>query len=68
MWGRVDRDECPDSAEWLPAATGCDQIEEVFIGRMGLSYVDAVALIGAYTLGRGDEDVSPHLIIPFCMM
>lgn len=58
VWGRVDRDVCANSAERLPAATSCAEVEEVFLDRLGLSYTDAVALIGAHTLGRGDADVS----------
>ena len=58
VWGRIDRDVCPNSAERLPAATNCAEVEEVFLDRLGLSYTDAVALIGAHTLGRGDADVS----------
>jgi hypothetical protein len=58
VWGRVDNDSCPESAARLPQATGCGQVEDVFLNKLGLSYVDAVALIGAHTLGRGDANVS----------
>ena len=59
-WGRIDNEECPSSAARLPEATGCSEVEEVFLNRLGLSYTDAVALIGAHTLGRGNENVSPQ--------
>lgn len=58
VWGRVDNDSCPDSAARLPAATSCNEVEDALINRLGLSYTDAVALIGAHTLGRGDANVS----------
>ena len=57
-WGRKDRDVCRGSGERLPQASGCDQVEDVFLRKMGLQWVDAVALLGAHTLGRGDKDVS----------
>lgn len=59
-WGRVDRDECIESSERLPGASGCSEVEDTFITRMGVSWRDAVALMGAHTLGRGDEDFSGH--------
>lgn len=59
-WGRIDNEECPSSAARLPEATGCSEVEEVFLNRLGLSYTDAVALIGAHTLGRGNENFSGH--------
>jgi hypothetical protein len=46
----VDQNEYPNSAERLPAATGCDQIEEVFINRMGLSFVNAWRWLGLMPL------------------
>ena len=39
---------------------GCDQVENVFIRRMGLGWRDAVALMGAHTIGRGDASFSGH--------
>jgi hypothetical protein len=59
-WGRKDRDTCPGSGERLPQSSGCDQVEDVFLGRMGLSWKDAVALLGAHTLGRGGAGFSGH--------
>ena len=58
VWGRVDQSSCPDSAPRLPAATGCSEVEDVFLNRLGLTLTDAVALIGAHTLGKGDANVS----------
>ena len=57
-WGRKDRNICSGSGERLPEATGCNQIEDVFLTRMGLGWKDAVALMGAHTIGRGDKEVS----------
>ena len=52
-WGREERDECPGSADRLPTTESCRQVEGVFLERMGLEWRDAVALLGAHTLGRG---------------
>ena len=46
LWGRKDRDVCPGSGDRLPSPAGCDQVEEVFIGKMALEWRDAVALMG----------------------
>ena len=59
-FGRVDRDECPGSGGRLPTPAGCDEVEDVFLERMGLTYKDAVALMGGHTLGRGEESQSGH--------
>ena len=61
MWGRKDRSVCRGSGLRLPQSTGCDEVEDVFLERMGLTWTDAVALLGAHTLGRGDTRVR-HLI------
>ena len=60
-WGREDLDECPGSAERLPSTASCQEVEGVFLERMGLTWRDAVALLGAHTLGRGNTDVSCSL-------
>jgi len=60
LWGRKDRANCPNSAIRLPEPNGCNDVEDAFINRMGLSWTDAVALLGAHTLGRGDADFSGH--------
>ena len=57
-WGRRDRDECGGSGARLPRPAGCRETEEVFLRRMGLSWRDVTALLGAHTLGRGDRRVS----------
>lgn len=59
-WGRKDKEVCRGSGQRLPESTGCDQVEDVFLDRMGLSWNDAVALLGAHTLGRGDNTFSGH--------
>lgn len=59
-WGRVDSDVCDNSSGRLPEPTSCDDVEGAFITRMGLSWRDAVALLGAHTLGRGHERFSGH--------
>lgn len=63
VWGRIDRSSCPGSATRLPEATGCSEVEDVFLNRLGLTWTDAVALIGAHTLGRGDVNVSRTLLL-----
>ncbi|KAL7547009.1 hypothetical protein ACHAWF_010331 [Thalassiosira exigua] len=60
LWGRTDAVDCVDSATRLPAASSCTEVKEVFLDRMGLSWTDAVALIGAHTLGRGSASFSGH--------
>lgn len=59
-WGRIDNDSCSESSARLPEATGCSEVERTFIDRMGLSWRDAVALMGGHTLGRGDINFSGH--------
>lgn len=76
QWGRKDTDSCPGSADRLPTPSGCQSIQQVFLTRMGLDWKDAVALMGAHTLGRGNREVSliyydakylqcPALMFPF---
>lgn len=57
-WGRVSRQTCPGSGERLPIPSRCAEVERVFRTQMGLTWKEAVALLGAHTLGRGDRDVS----------
>merc|ERR550539_1183404 len=59
-WGRIDNNSCDESSARLPEPHGCSQVEETFLNRMGLSWRDAVALMGAHTLGRGDIRFSGH--------
>jgi len=72
VWGRQDRESCPGSGERLPTPAGCEQVENVFIQRMGLGWRDAVALMGAHTIGRADREVcaiwnlTAHLLSVIC--
>lgn len=59
-WSRLDRTACPLSSDRLPEASGCTEMEETFINRMGVTWKDAVALMGAHTLGRGHTLFSGH--------
>ena len=59
-WGRVDADQCPDAALRLPGDTDCGEVQDVFLNRLGLTWTDAVALLGAHTVGRGSSDFSGH--------
>ena len=56
-WGRNTVDSCPGSDSRLPTTAGCQSVEGVFLERMGLTWKDAVALLGAHTLGRGNNKV-----------
>lgn len=60
VWGRVDADTCVGSGDRLPVPGGCDEVEGVFLTKMGLVWRDAVALMGAHTLGRGQVEFSGH--------
>jgi hypothetical protein len=59
-WGRKDKSTCRHSASRLPEATGCKDVESAFLTRMGLEWRDAVALMGAHSLGRGSAEFSGH--------
>ncbi|EJK71198.1 hypothetical protein THAOC_07387 [Thalassiosira oceanica] len=58
-FGRVDAETCEGSALRLPESGSCSEVERVF-PRMGLSWTDATALLGAHSLGRGDAKFSGH--------
>ena len=66
-WGRKDKASCPGSGERLPIPSRCSEVDRVFRTRMGLSWRDAVALLGAHTLGRGDRSVSVFIYMFFCV-
>lgn len=58
QYGRSDNDVCSDfvgSVSRLPSANkGTEEIDRVFVNAMGLTRADAVALLGAHTLGRAE--------------
>jgi hypothetical protein len=56
-WGRVDRNSCPGSGDRIPRPGSCSEVEDAFLTRMGLNWVDVAALMGAHSLGIGDENV-----------
>ncbi|KAL7480887.1 hypothetical protein ACHAW6_008801 [Cyclotella cf. meneghiniana] len=59
-WGRKDKPSCRGSADRLPDSQSCKDVESAFLTRMGLEWKDAVALLGAHSLGRGSADFSGH--------
>lgn len=60
LWGREDANSCPGSDDRLPTSAGCQEVEAVFLQRMGLTWKDAVALLGAHTIGRAHVEFSGH--------
>jgi hypothetical protein len=57
-WGRLDRATCVGSGTRLAIPSRCAEVEKVFLTQMGLTWTDAVALLGGHTLGRGSSNVS----------
>jgi hypothetical protein len=57
MWGRKQRDSCSGSGDRLPAGKGCQDNQRVFLDNMGLTWKDVTALLGAHTVGRGQNKV-----------
>jgi len=73
-WGRLSVEDCSFSQGRQPGATGCGDIEHVFIDRLGLSWRDATALMGGHTLGTStitslftDRCFEFHLIYIFSL-
>lgn len=62
----MDRGSCPGSGDRVPTPASCRDVEGTFLGRMGLEWVDAVALLGAHSIGRGDLDVSRSWLCYLC--
>lgn len=62
-WGRNEVDSCPEAASRLPSTENCQQVEGVFLERMGLKWKDAVALLGAHTMGKGHREVSRNILM-----
>lgn len=60
MWGRKQRDSCSGSGDRLPAGKGCQDNQRVFLDNMGLTWKDVTALLGAHTVGRGQNKFSGH--------
>ena len=58
LWGRQEASSCSGSGDRLPKGESCRDNQEVFIDRMGLTWRDATALLGAHTVGRGQNHVS----------
>lgn len=59
-WGRRDLDSCSGQGDRLPSTRSCLQIETVFLERMSMTWENAVAIMGAHTLGHGSRDNSGH--------
>ena len=59
-WGRTDTDTCTSQGDRLPSTRGCSETEDVFIRRMGMTWENAVSLMGAHTLGHGNARNSGH--------
>ena len=66
LWGRKRASSCNGSGDRLPKGEHCKDNQEVFLDRMGLTWRDATALLGAHTVGRGQSRVSwMHLSCTF---
>ena len=59
-WGRQDSNSCFSQGARLPSTRGCSQTEDVFLNRMRMTWEEAVALMGAHTLGHGNRVNSGH--------
>jgi len=59
-FGRATAETCDDSATRLPEDSSCNFVEDVFLNRLNMTWTNAVALLGAHTLGRGSINFSGH--------
>ena len=66
-WGRKDRDSCEGSGERMPTTESCQQVEDAFIKRMGLTWEDAVCLLGAHTIGMAHNEVRREVKCSLCV-
>lgn len=58
LWGRKDASICKGSGNRIPTGTGtCRDVEDTMLDAMGLEWRDAVALLGAHTIGKGHKAV-----------
>ena len=67
LWGRKDASVCKGSGDRITTGTGtCRDVEDTMLDAMGLEWRDAVALLGAHTIGKGHEAVrlSVLLLLP----
>ncbi|KAL3784493.1 hypothetical protein HJC23_013636 [Cyclotella cryptica] len=60
LWGRKDAASCQGAGDRIPTGTGCREVEDTLLDAMGLQWRDAVALLGAHTIGKGHEAFSGH--------
>ncbi|KAL7518087.1 hypothetical protein ACHAWX_002943 [Stephanocyclus meneghinianus] len=60
LWGRQDAESCEGQGDRIPTGSGCREVRDVFLDSMGLTWRDAVALLGAHTIGRGHQEFSGH--------
>lgn len=61
LWGRQDTESCEDSGDRIPRGTStCQDVEATMLEAMGLEWRDAVALLGAHTIGKGHAAFSGH--------
>ena len=57
-YGLPDSNNCPSSSSRLPVSSGCTDVEDLFINRLGLNWTDTVTLMGGHTMRCGSEDLS----------
>lgn len=60
-FGRTTAEECPWALGRLPdPEKSCGEVKEVFLDRLGLSWSETAALMGAHTLGRAKMETSGY--------